>query len=190
MTEVSDMPKRPLSIALACAWCLAIGSLQGQTLSQAQPKKTRPAAPAKPKPAAPAPAPAAPAPEPVAPPSDVRMVSTYTQGAQVFQSTTSIKGGRQRVEFPGMVTIRQCDLQRTIMLNPAAKRYRVETDAAAPSASQSVASTASPAFQNAGFGGQPPRGGVVTITTTLTDTLERQKMLGLDARRVKTVITK
>jgi hypothetical protein len=183
------MPRRPLSIALACVWLLAVNSLQGQALSQAPPKQTKKAAPAKPKAAAPAPAPATAAPEPVAPPSDVRMVSTYTQGAQVFQSTTSIKGGRQRVEFPGMVTIRQCDLQRSIMLSPTAKRYRIQADAAAAPASQPVGPAASPASPNAGPGGQP-RGGVVTITTSLTDTLERQQMLGLEARRVKTVITK
>lgn len=39
-------------------------------------------------------------------------------------------------------------------------------------------------------GGQPARGGVVTMATTITDTLERQPMFGLEARRIKTVVTR
>lgn len=178
------MSRQSVFLTLGCVCLLATGALQGQTPSQTQPKpaQTRPRTPAKP--AAPVksatPAPAAPAPAPEPPASDVRVVTTYTQGAQVFQNTTCIKGGRQRVEFPGMVSINQCDLNRTIMLNPAAKKYRVEGESAA----------AAPAPQPAMPTGQPPRGGVVTLTTTLTDTLERQTMFGLEARHIKTIITK
>jgi hypothetical protein len=185
------MSRRSAFITLAFAWLLATGALQGQALSQAQSKKTqpRPATPAKP--STPAPSPAARAPEPPPPPSDVRIVSTYTQGAQVFQNTTCIKGERQRVEFPGMVSIHQCDLQRTVMLNPAAKRYRVQADAAgAQTANQPGPSGGALAAQTALSAGQSPRGGVVTLTMTLTDTLERQTMFGLEARHVKTVMTK
>jgi hypothetical protein len=107
-------------------------------------------------------------------------VTAYTQGAQMFQNTTCIKGARQRVEFPGMVSLQQCDLNRTVMLNPAAKKYRVETGE----------SGQAPAPQPAQATGQPPAGGVITFTTTLTDTLERQTMFGREARRIKTVITK
>src|SRR6266699_275445 len=133
------MSTRSAFITLAFACLLATGNLGSQAPSApSHPKKTpaRPTAPVKPatpaKPAT-APAPAASAPEPP-PPSDVRIVSTYTQGAQVFQNTTCIKGGRQRVEFPGMVSIHQCDLQRTVMLSTAAKRYRVQPDAVAATA--------------------------------------------------------
>ena len=52
------------------------------------------------------------------------MKTAYTQGAQVSQNTTYLQGARQRVEFPGVVTLDQCDLKRSVMLNTAAKRYR------------------------------------------------------------------
>jgi len=90
-----------------------------------------------------------------------------------------------------MVSIHQCDLQRTVMLNPAAKRYRVQADAAgAQTANQPGPSGGALAAQTALSAGQSPRGGVVTLTMTLTDTLERQTMFGLEARHVKTVMTK
>ncbi len=102
---------------------------------------------------------------------------------------TYLQGPRQRVEFPGVVSIDQCDLKRTVMLNDSAKRYRTmpyaepASQAASPVAADPV--MASPAVP------QPPaRGGVITMTTSLTDTLERQQMFGLEARRVKTVIVR
>ena len=164
------------------AAALAVLSLLITNPLAAQPKPKPTKKPAAAKPVAPAPARPAPAPEP--PPADVKVVTAYTQAAQVFQNTTYVRGARQRVEFPGMVSIDQCDLQRNVMLNPAAKRYRVQSYATA-SPSAPAASPASPAAAQA-----PPRGGVVTLTTTLTDTLERQTMFGLEARRIKTVMTK
>jgi len=101
----------------------------------------------------------------------------------VFQNTTYIKDGRQRVEFPGMVTIEQCDLRRTVLLNPPAKRYRVETFGADPTNQPAAPVQPQRALQQ-------PHGGIITLTTTLTDTTERQTMFGLEARHIKTVITK
>ncbi len=165
-----------------------------------------------------------------APPSDVTVVTSYTQGAQVSVNTTYLSDGRQRVEFPGLVSIGQCDLKRTVLVSPVAKRYRVQPD---PVAAPPVAPPTSPlgltpfgaeiaaAFGGgvgaesplagfvetggvpiapAGGGGRgmgamgqmgaPPKTGLVTITTTLTDTLERQTMFGLEARRIKTTVTR
>jgi len=129
---------RPLAIvALAVA-------LASSTVITAEPQaKPRPAAPRKPVP--PKPAPAAPAPPPAAevkpeppPPPGIRMTTAYTQGAQVSQNTTFLQDARQRVEFPGLVTLDQCDLKRSVMLNTTAKRYRVqpypEPAAASPAA--------------------------------------------------------
>src|SRR5438045_1698174 len=180
------MARRCLRLTLASVWLLGFGILHAQTPAQPKPKpvQTRPATPAK-RPA-PAPAPAAPAPVPdrPAPATDVKVVTTYTQGAQVFQNTTYMKGVRQRVEFPGMVSLQQPDLQRSVMLNPAAKRYRV----------QSYAKTGDkPAVGTTGEGQAPQaaaHGGVVVFTTTLTDTLDRQKMFDMEARHIKTVIAK
>jgi len=141
---------------------------------------TAPAATAKPAPAPP---------PPPKPPTDVRLKTSYTQGAQVSQNVMYVQGPRQRVEFPGVVSLDQCDLKRSVMLNTSAKRYRMQ-----PYAESTAAAAASPAVdpdmaQMAGMG-QKPKAGVITITTTLTDTLERQPMFGLEARRVKTVVVK
>ena len=127
------MTKRLLFATSFITCAVSAGVLCGQATPSATKHPQTRSAPAKPpsgKPATSAPTPAATAPE--APASGVHIVSTYTQGVQVFQNTTYIKDGRQRVEFPGMVTIEQCDLRRTVLLNPPAKRYRVETFGADP----------------------------------------------------------
>ncbi len=148
----------------------------------------KPAAPAKPAPAA---VKADPAPEPPPPPAaDIKIVTAYTQDAQVFKNTTYVKGARQRVEFPGMVSLDQCDLQRVVILNPSEKRFRVQPYAAGSGQGANTSAPAAAAPFDAPTANQPPRGGVVTVTTTLTDTLERQTLFGLEARRIKTVVTK
>ena len=103
-------------------------------------KPAKPRAPGKAKPAPVAPEPAPPPPPPP-PPSDVKVVTSYTRGAQVYQNTTYLTKSRQRFEFPGMVTLEQCDLQRTVMLNPAVKRFRVqETVSATAQTTSTIAS--------------------------------------------------
>lgn len=195
----------------------------------AQAKPVKPVEAAKPAPAPPPPA-APPA------PTGFRLKTVTTQGAQVSENTTYVQGPRQRVEFPGVVSIDQCDTKSVVMLNTTAKRYKtqaypepapVQTTQAAPPPSAPAAVPAGPtpaqiaamdpmmqmqlqmaqmqmaqmqAMQQQGGGGgrgmgigmgmPQQRGGVVTITTTLTDTLERQKMFGLEARRVKTIVVK
>jgi hypothetical protein len=111
-----------------------------------------------------------------------------------------IQGARQRVEFPGVVTIDQCDLNRSVLLNTTAKRYQVQPHAtpavAAPAPAAAAPEAADPfgSMSPAGMTGKPSgqqaRGGVITLTTTLSDTLERQEMFGLEARHVKTTILK
>src|SRR4051812_19619619 len=147
-------------------------------------------------PATPAPAPKPEAPPP--PPTDVRLKTAFTQGAQVSQNVMYLHGTRQRMEFPGVVSIDQCDLNRSVMLNAAAKKFRVQPYAASTRESPTPPAPVEPPQMSAagtmGRMGGPqsaqPHGGVVTMTTTLTDTLERQTMLGLEARHVKTVINK
>jgi hypothetical protein len=149
------------------------------------PKKAPPAKTAPPAKAAPAPAPK---PEPPPPPPGVRVATAYTQGAQVSQNTAYLQGARQRVEFPGVVTLEQCDLKRSVMLNTTDKRYRVQPyPEPAPAKAAGAETDQMAQMMNAG---QKPRGGVVTFTTNLADTLERQQMFGLEARRIKTVIVK
>ena len=180
-----------------------------------RPATRKPAAAAPPAKPVPVPAAVAAKPVPLAPPSDVTVVTSYTQGAQVSVNTTYLSDGRQRVEFPGLVSIGQCDLKRTVLVSPAAKRYRVQPDA--PPAPEVVSTPAMPDLtaMAAAMGialppgavpegqtmpgspgadpsrmGAPPRSGLVTITTTLTDTLERQTMFGLEARRIMTTVTR
>ena len=206
------MVRQLLVPALVVGW---IGAGAGQAYSQSAPagsqkkaapvagprkapagKKRAPAAQEQPTPPAPeaVAAPAAP-PAPTPPASDVRVVTAFTQGAQLSTNTTLIRGPRQRVEFPGVVSIDQCDLQRTVLLSPAAKRYRVQpyAEAGQPAADASTPSLGSAAAAPPvapGTGAAAGRGGVITMATTLTDTLERQTMFGLEARRIKTVMTR
>ncbi len=189
---------RPFAVFALAALLAATVAASGdpQAKPKPPPRKTAP------KPAAVAPAPVvAPEPEPPPPPppaTDVRIKTAYTQGSQVSQNTTYLQGARQRVEFPGVVTLDQCDLKRSVMLNTSAKRYRVQpypeaASAQAPTPPPVDAQTAQMA-QMAQMMGTPQapqtRGGVVAFTTTLTDTLERQTMLGLEARRIKSVVIK
>jgi len=174
-----------LSLVALLAVVLA-APVAAQAPAPQPPRKKAPArraAPAQPTTAPAAPAPA-PAPAPLPPPADVKVVTAVTQGAQVTTSTTYTRGPRQRTEFPAVVTLDQCDLQRTVMLNPTTRRYRVQayaepTAAAPPTSPPSVVP-----------GAVPPRGGVVAMTTTVTDTGERQTLFGFEARRVRTVVTR
>jgi hypothetical protein len=171
-------------------------------MAQAPPPKP----PAKKKPAA-APAKAAPVPKPLPPPpppppaSDIEVHSRYTRGAEVSENTTYIHGPRQRVEFPGVITIEQCDLHRTVLLNVTSKKYLIRPYAEAPAvapktpaaveAAPETGSGALAAMDMTGSGSQPPpKGGVITYTATLTDTLERKPLFGMEARRIRTVIVK
>ena len=214
-----------------------LGSTLGAQTAGPSPQKRPAPKPQAAKPATPAPAPApAPAPPPPPPPAPmgVRLKTVTTQGAQVSENVTYIQGPRQRVEFPGVVSIDQCDTKQVVMLNTTAKRYKtqaypeaaVQTTTAAPPAPAAPAAAPAmptqmagmdPAMQmqmqmaqmqmaqmqamqaqgggrgmggGMGMGMPQPKGGVVTITTTITDTLERQKMFGLDARHVKTMVVK
>lgn len=80
------------------------------------------------------------------------------------------------------------------MLNATAKRYRVQPYPEAAAASPAPPTPDPQMAQMTAMGMPPPsapaRGGGVTITTTLSDTLERQQLFGLEARHVKTTIVK
>jgi hypothetical protein len=169
---------RSIRVVCIAAMCVAFSAAPGGA-------QVKPKAPArKPAPKAPAAVPAVSAVEKPAPPpkpvTDVRLKTAQTRGAQISYSTTFIQGTRQRVEFPGVVAIDQCDLKQSVMLNVAAKRYRV----------QPYPQPASAAVPNGAAAAAKSRGGVVTLMTTLSDTLERQTMLGFEARHIKTVLIK
>jgi hypothetical protein len=108
--------------------------------------------------------------------ADMKITTRSTASGQSATITTYIKGARQRIEGVGYVTIYQCDLKRMIQINDKTKSYLVTPFAGAAGAAS--------AGQKAGA----RRGGVVTYTTTATDTGERKEILGLKAKRIKSKI--
>lgn len=190
------IPFRVLTAAALILLAAPAGQAEAQTT--ARPKASAVKKVPRKTPAPPAPAPTAAAPRPA---TDVRFTTEQTQSAQVSRTTTYIQGTRRRVEFPGVTAIDQCDLKRSVTLNTTAKRYRVQpypppAAVAAASASEptpeemAVASSRMPFGMPGGRPASKARGGVVTFTTTLADTLERQTLHGFEARRVKSVLVK
>ncbi|MBL7747656.1 MAG: hypothetical protein JNM19_09540 [Chitinophagaceae bacterium] len=109
------------------------------------------------------------------------------------ESTIYVKGMRKRTETGSMmgmpappITIEQCDLQRTIKINDKKKLYFIEPFSketeevidedikAVPSKSKPVATKPS------------QKGGTITMWYNITDTGERKKMYGFNARHVWT----
>ena len=138
--------------------------------------------PPKPAPAKPAQRPAAPpatakpapakAPEPP-PPPDITVKLQYVAGDKTTASTVAMKGARQRIDYgTELVVLQECDLGRTIQVSDVNKKYLVA--AAAPTAAPTSGSPS----------------GVVTYTTTVTDTGERKTIFNLPARHIKTTLTK
>ncbi|HEU4715151.1 MAG TPA: hypothetical protein VFS76_26620 [Pyrinomonadaceae bacterium] len=121
-------------------------------------------------------------------------MSTGAGGAGV-ETLLYIKGQRMRNEMPGNVgftTILQCDLKRTLTINEKTKTYMITpTDGSggAVSTGDGDGGGRGMSVQSA----QPqttPRGGLVNITNTITDTGERKQMFGFTARRIKTSMVK
>ncbi len=113
--------------------------------------------------------------------ADVKIKTKIDSGSE---STTYIKGKRQRMELGGGETaiITQCDMKRTVGLNQPTKTYTVslfnqKTD---------VATTETAANDDRTKPTPNKRGGVITSTITTKDTGERQQMFGFTARRIKT----
>jgi hypothetical protein len=190
----------PRRVSFVCLLSVLLGTvLLAQTPPPKPPVKKPAAAPTK---VAPVAAPAKVTPAPAPPPSDVKVHTRYTRGAEVSENTTYVRGPRQRVEFPGVVTLDQCDLNRTVLLNDTSRKYLIRpypeaqaTASPAPAAVAPPTPTDMEAMASMGMmgrGGQPPpaKGGVITYTATLTDTLERKPLFGKEARRIRTVIVK
>jgi hypothetical protein len=107
-------------------------------------------------------------------------------GGQEMQSTTMIKGQRERSQMSmpgmpagmGMTTITECDLKRTIQINDNARKYMITPmdtgDSETPATTPGHVS-----------GGPTRRGGVVTFTINTVDTGERKEMFGYTARHLK-----
>ena len=123
---------------------------------------------------------------------DFKISIRNTVSGQNYQTTTMIKGKRERSESSmggmsnGSVSITQCDLRRTIQVNDSSRKYLItpmESDAGEVDAT-SAASSAS-----ATNAGPTKRGGVVTMTVNTIDTGERKELFGFTARHLKRSMT-
>lgn len=114
------------------------------------------------------------------------------------ESTIYVKGMRKRTEgggFMGMganlVTIEQCDLQRTIKINDKKKLYYIEpfskeTEEIIDEDVKPATVKAKPAKPVTSQPATKQTGGVIYMYYNITDTGERKKMHGLTARHVWT----
>ena len=122
--------------------------------------------------------------------ADATLKVRQTVGGQTMENTTYIKGKRERTEqdFGGMkmINIKQCDLKRTIQLNPTTKMYIINSwaqDESLPTTS--VTSSTSTNAKNGGSTTTVVRkGGTVTVIISLRDTGERKQMFGFTARHI------
>ena len=115
--------------------------------------------------------------------ADVKIKARQTAAGQTYENTTYIKGKRHRTESMGgrMVTLTQCDLRRSVQLNPQAKTYMISLfDQATEAANQNASSTQKDGVVRAG--------GTVMSTVTYKDTGETKKMFGYTARHIITTM--
>lgn len=112
--------------------------------------------------------------------ADVKIKSKQTMSGQSYESTTFIKGKRQRSEsMNGMtISLTQCDLRRGIQMNLQSKTYIVNPFG---DTTQTVTRQASTTTDKNGV---VQAGGRVTMTVTTKDTGERKQMFGFTARHL------
>jgi hypothetical protein len=111
---------------------------------------------------------------------DLHIKKTITVGGNsIATSESSIKGARERDVNGNNVTLRQCDLKRTITINDQTQTYFVASDPVDENEARAAAlATGAPA----------ETGGKILVTTTVTDTGERKTLYGYPARHLKTTI--
>jgi len=119
---------------------------------------------------------------------DFKITIRNTIAGQTSQSTTLIKGKRERTETSiaagtysmNQVNITQCDMRRTIQINDRARKYLVTPFDGEDPAMDSTSTVGAPAGT-----GATRRGGVVNMIVNTLDTGERKEMFGFTARRFK-----
>jgi hypothetical protein len=124
--------------------------------------------------------------------SDIKIRQRMSTGGTTgVETLLYIKGPRMRTEMPGQMgftTIVQCDLKRTLTINEKTKTYLIASTDGTPAGGEGDGGGGT-SVPNAQPQSQP-RGGLVKITNTITDTGERKEMFGFTARRVKTSMVK
>lgn len=114
---------------------------------------------------------------------DLHMRKSITVGGNfVSSSESSIKGARERTVTQGpagsTITLRQCDLKRTLTVNEQTQAYLVNPDPQDENAAKAAALAS-------GVPVPESTGGKIMLTTTITDTGERKTMYGYQARHLK-----
>lgn len=108
-------------------------------------------------------------------------------GNSVSSSEVWVKGTRERTATStptgSMITLRQCDLKRTLTINDQAQTYMVANDPHDDSAAKAAAMFGGPPAQPA-----PAAGGTITQTITVTDTGEHKLISGYAARHLKLTV--
>ncbi|HZR66544.1 MAG TPA: hypothetical protein VFA85_15475 [Terriglobales bacterium] len=108
-------------------------------------------------------------------------------GNAVASSEVWVKGARERsatsTSAGSMVSLRQCDLKRTVTINDQGQTYLVMNDPQDDSAAKAAAM----------FGGAPQpaqtSGGTITQTVSVVDTGEHKVISGYAARHLKTTVS-
>lgn len=116
---------------------------------------------------------------------DVHIKKSITVGGNLVSSTdTSIKGARERTvtQLPtgNTITLRQCDLKRTITINDQAQTYFVTNDPQDDAAVKAAALLTGV--------GSADSASYITETAAVTDTGERKTMYGYPARHLKATV--
>lgn len=119
---------------------------------------------------------------------DFKITIKNTIAGQTSQSTTMIKGKRERTETSiatgsynmTSVNITQCDMRRTIQINDRVRKYLITPFGGEDSETDSTTTIGAPPGS-----GAPRRGGVVNMIVNTVDTGERKEMFGFTARRFK-----
>ena len=119
---------------------------------------------------------------------DFKITIKQTTAGQPIQSTTMIKGLRERSETSinagafnmNTVNITQCDLRRTIQVNDRARKYLITPMDSDDSSGDARDVTGAPASSE-----PSRRGGLVTMIVNTVDTGERKEMFGFTARHLR-----
>ena len=121
---------------------------------------------------------------------DVKIRQRMSMGSGGTETLLYIKGQRMRNEMAGagmgFTTILQCDLKRTLTLNDKTKTYLISPTGGANTSGVGDGGAGVPTASTPVQPQSQPRGGVVNVTNTVTDTGERKQMFGFTARHIKT----
>jgi hypothetical protein len=124
------------------------------------------------------------------PASDFKITERTTNNGQTFESTTLIKGARQRSEMrmghgQDMISLMQCDLKRTIQINDQTRTYMITPMAGGDSSGSEISTANDPRPATGGV----TAGGIVTYITNTVDTGERKELFGLTARHLRSTFS-